>query len=165
MLVLNWRWHAGHVGGNGLAAVRGAGIAASTRSHGKVGRMLMALIPKVFYSDIAVGLDLFADGIRMEVLHRDDDLVVLSRDRAKVYLIEDPEYAAKDRPELAIETDDIEAAYADISARRPDLLHPNLNRVTQQEWGAREFALLDSTTACVVLRDWTPNADTAGQRN
>jgi hypothetical protein len=127
--------------------------------------MLTALIPKVFYSDISVGLDLFVDGIGMKVLHRDDDLVVLSRDQAKVYLVEDAEYAAKDRPELAIETDDIEAVYADIAARRPELLHPNLNRVTRREWGAREFALLDSTTVCVVFRDWTSGADTAGEIN
>lgn len=127
--------------------------------------MLTALIPKVFYSDISVGLDLFVAGIGMHVLHRDGDLVVLSRDQAKLYLVEDAEYAAKDRPELAIETDDIEAVYADIAARRPDLLHPNLNRVTHREWGAREFALLDATTVCVVFRDWTSGGTPAGARN
>jgi hypothetical protein len=126
--------------------------------------MLTALIPKVFYSDVAVGLDLFADGIGMQVLYRDDDLVVLSRDQAKVYLVQDAEYAAKDRPELAIETDDIDQVYADIAARRPDLLHPNLSRIQRREWGAREFALLDSTTVCLVFRDWTadPHRATAG---
>lgn len=117
--------------------------------------MLTALIPKVFYSDIAVGLDLFADGVGMQILHRDEDLAVLARDQAKLYLVEDAEYAAKDRPELGIETDDIEAVYADIASRRPDLLHPNLARVTLREWGAREFALLDSTTVCFVFRDWS----------
>lgn len=117
--------------------------------------MLTYLIPKVFYADVAVGLDLFVDGIGLEVLHRDDDLVVAARDHVKVFLVEDAEFAAKDRPELSIETDDIEAVYADISARRPDLLHPNLDRVTRRPWGAREFALLDSTTVCVVFRDWT----------
>jgi len=117
--------------------------------------MLTALIPKVFYDDVTVGLDLFAGGIGMEVLHRDDTLVVLARDQAKVYLVRDAEFAAKDRPELAIETDDIDAVYADIAGRRPDLLHPNLNRVTRREWGAREFALLDATTVCVVFRDWS----------
>jgi hypothetical protein len=117
--------------------------------------MLTALIPKVFYDDLEVGIDLFVDGIGMDVLHRDDDLVVVGLDQAKAYLVEDGEYAAKDRPELAIETDDIEAVYADISGRRPDLLHPNLKRITRQAWGPREFALLDATTVCVVFRDWT----------
>lgn len=117
--------------------------------------MLTALVPKVFYADVEVGIDLFVDGIGMQVLHRDDDLVVVGRDAAKLYLVEDAEYAAKDRPELAIETDSIETDHADISARRPDLLHPNLRRIKRQPWGPREFALLDSTTVCVVFRDWT----------
>jgi hypothetical protein len=117
--------------------------------------MLTALIPKVFYSDVSVGLDLFADGIGMEILHRDDDLVVLSRDGAKLYLVEDAEFAVKDRPELAIETDTIDSVYADVAGRRPDLLHPNGKEIKRREWGAREFALRDSSGVCVVFRDWT----------
>lgn len=117
--------------------------------------MLTALVPKVFYVDVSVGLDLFADGVGMTVLHRDEDLAVLARDQAKVYLVQDAEYAAKDRPELAIETDDIGAVYADIHRRRPDLLHPNLSAVKRQPWGPREFALLDASTVCVIFRDWT----------
>jgi hypothetical protein len=116
--------------------------------------MLTTLIPKVFYADLSIGLDLFVDGLGMEVLHRDDDLVVLGRDRIKVYLVESEEYAAKDRPELGIETDDIDAVYAEIAGRRPDLLHPNVSRVTTRPWGAREFALLDATTVCIVFREW-----------
>jgi hypothetical protein len=119
------------------------------------GRVLNNVIPKVFYDDVEVGIDLFVDGIGMEILHRDDDLVVAARDGAKVYLVEDAEFAAKDRPELSIETDDIEAIHAEISSRRPDLLHPNLPEVTLREWGAREFAVVDSTTVCVVFRSWT----------
>ena len=117
--------------------------------------MLTALIPKIFYADVAVGLDLFVDGIGMDLLYRDDDLIVAGRDQIKVYLVEDAEYAAKDRPEIAIETTSIEADFAAIAARRPDLLHPNLREVTLRPWGAREFALLDSTTVCVVFRQWT----------
>jgi hypothetical protein len=117
--------------------------------------MLTALIPKVFYSDVSVGLDLFADGIGMEILYRDDDLVVLSRDGAKLYLVEDAEFAVKDRPELAIETDTIDSVYADVAGRRPDLLHPNGREIKRREWGAREFALRDSSGVCVVFRDWT----------
>jgi hypothetical protein len=116
--------------------------------------MLTALIPKVFYDDIDVGIDLFVDGVGMSLLHRDDELAVVGRDRAKVYLVQDAEFAAKDRPELAIETDDIEAECAQITSRRPDLLHPNLPRIKRQPWGPREFALLDRTTVCVVFRDW-----------
>lgn len=116
--------------------------------------MLTNLVPNVFYDDISVGTDLFVDAIGLSVLHRDGNLVVVGRDRIKLNLMQDAEYAAKDRPELAIETDDIEAEYARITARRPDLLHPNLPRITAREWGAREFALLDPTTVCVVFREW-----------
>lgn len=119
------------------------------------GRVLNNVIPPVFYEDVGVGLDLFVDGIGMEVLHRDDDLVVVARDGAKVYLVQDAEFAAKDRPELGIETDDIDAIHAEISARRPDLLHPNLPDVTLREWGAREFAVVDRSSVCVVFRSWT----------
>ena len=117
--------------------------------------MLTALIPKVFYADITVGLDLFVDGVGMSVLHHDDTLWVVARDRAKLYLVQDAEYAAKDRPEIAIETDDIDAVFAETSRRRADLLHPNLRVIKRQPWGPREFALLDATDACVVFRDWT----------
>ena len=120
--------------------------------------MLSSLIPKVFYDDLRVGLDLFVDGIGMEVLHRSDDFVVAGRDACKVYLVQDAEYAAKDRPELAIETDAIDEVFADITARRPDLLHPTYppgGGIIRRDYGAREFALLDSTTVCVVFRDWT----------
>lgn len=118
--------------------------------------MLTTLIPTVFYADLSVGLDLFGDGVGMQVLHRDDGFAVLGRDQVKVYLQQDAEAAAQDRPELGVETDDIDAVYAEVAARRPDLLHPHLREVTRQPWGPREFALLDATTVCVVFRDWTP---------
>jgi hypothetical protein len=119
------------------------------------GRVLHNVIPKVFYEDVEVGIDLFVAGIGMEILHRDEDLVVVARDGAKVYLVQDAEFAAKDRPELGIETDDIETIHGEVSTRRPDLLHPNLPEVKLRDWGAREFAVRDSTDVCVVFRSWT----------
>ena len=112
------------------------------------------LIPKVFYADLAIGRDLFVDGLGFEVLHDDGDFVVVGRDGCKLYLVEDAEYAAKDRPELGIETDDIDAVHRELSARAPERLHPNLPRVIARPWGAREFAMLDPTTVCVVFREW-----------
>jgi hypothetical protein len=115
---------------------------------------MLRLIPKLFYAHMEDGLDLFVDGLGFAVLHRDDTLAVVARDGAKAYLVQDADYAAKDRPEIAIETDTIDALHADIAARRPQLLHPNLATVQDRPWGAREFAVRDATGVCVVFRQW-----------
>jgi hypothetical protein len=116
--------------------------------------LLLALIPKVFYADINVGLDLFVRGLGFKLLYRDDTISVLGRDAVKVYLMQNAELAALDRPELAIETDDIREVYEEVKARAPDLLHPNGHVIQRKPWGADEFALLDETTVCVVFRQW-----------
>ncbi len=100
------------------------------------------------------GLDLFADGMAFKLLDRDDMLDVVERDSAKAYLVEGAGFVAKDRPEIAIETDTIEDLYAEISSRNPDLLHPNGSVIKRKPWGAREFAVLDKTGVCVVFRQW-----------
>ncbi|OOG49808.1 hypothetical protein [Rhodanobacter sp. C01] len=89
-----------------------------------------------------------------EILYRDDELAVVARDGTKAYLVQSPEFAAKDRPELAIETDHIDEIFRDISTRVPHLLHPNARTVSLKPWGAREFAVLDETSVCVVFRQW-----------
>jgi hypothetical protein len=116
--------------------------------------MLIRLIPKVFYADIKVGLDLFVRCLGFELLYQDESISVLGRDGAKVYLMENAELAALDRPELAIETDNINEIYQEIKARAPDVLHPNSKTVQLKPWGVQEFAVLDSSTVCVVFRQW-----------
>jgi len=116
--------------------------------------MLTRLIPKVFFNEMNEGLDLFVNGLGFKVVHQDGELAVVERDGAKAYVVQSPEYAAKDRPEIALETDDINGIYAEISAKRPDLLHPNSRRVAMKPWGAQEFALLDKTGVCIVFRQW-----------
>lgn len=120
--------------------------------------MFKNLIPKIFYDHLQDGLDLFVDGLGFEILHRDNELAVVAREGAKAYIVESPEYAAKDRPELAVETDDIDALYEEISQRAPHLLHPNASKISLRPWGAREFAVLDQTTVCVVFREWPKSA-------
>jgi hypothetical protein len=116
--------------------------------------MMTRLIPKIFYDRMGDGLDLFVGCLQFNVLHQDDNLAVVERDGAKAYVCESPEYAAKDRPELAIETDSIEALYTEISTRRPQMLHPNGRTIALKPWGAREFAVLDKTGVCVIFRQW-----------
>jgi hypothetical protein len=116
--------------------------------------MMIRLIPKIFFNQMDEGLDLFVNCLGFKILHQDDSLAVVGRDGAKAYVVESAEYAAKDRPEIAIETDNIEEIYQKISMKRPDVLHPNLPRVTRRPWGALEFSLLDKTGVCVVFRQW-----------
>jgi catechol 2,3-dioxygenase-like lactoylglutathione lyase family enzyme len=116
--------------------------------------MFKNLIPKIFYSRLDDGLEFFVDVLGFELAWRDATLAVVERDGAKAYLMESVELAALDRPELAIETDAIDAIHAELSARAPERLHPNLPNVQLRPWGAREFAMLDKTTVCVVFREW-----------
>jgi hypothetical protein len=120
--------------------------------------MMIRLVPKIFFDRMEDGLDLFVNGLGFTVLHQDASLAVVGRDGAKAYVVESPEYAAKDRPEIAIETDNIAQIHAEVSAKRPDILHPNLPRVTKRPWGALEFSLLDKTGVCVVFRQWPGHA-------
>jgi hypothetical protein len=119
--------------------------------------MFKNLIPKIFYDHLQDGLDFFVDGLGFSVLYQDADMAVVARDGAKAYVVESPEYAAKDRPELSVETDNIDEVFDEMSSRSSELLHPNLNKVTLRPWGAREFAMLDKTTVCVVFREWPPS--------
>ena len=116
--------------------------------------MITRLIPKIFFEHMSDGLDLFVNCLGFSVLHHEGELAVVERDGGKEYLVESAEYAVKDRPEIALETDDIHALHAEILAKRPDMLHPNLSTVTQRPWGAQEFALRDKTGVCVVIRQW-----------
>ncbi len=116
--------------------------------------MMTRLIPKVFFNHMSEGLDLFVDCLGFKVLYQDESLAVVARDEAKAYVVESPEFAAKDRPELAIETNTIEALYAEIQAKRPEMLHPNSNVITRKPWGAQEFAVRDKTDVCIIFRQW-----------
>jgi len=116
--------------------------------------MMKRLVPKVFFDHMSEGLDLFVNGLGFNVLYQDDSLAVVGRDDAKAYVVESPEFAAKDRPEIAIETDTIDELHAEVSAKRPDLLHPNGKDVQLKPWGAKEFAVIDKTGVCVIFRQW-----------
>jgi hypothetical protein len=116
--------------------------------------MIQRLIPKIFYNQLSEGLDLFVNCLGFRVAYQDKSLAVVERDGAKAYIVESPEYAAKDRPEIALETDTIHELYKEIKARRPEMLHPNLNDIRRQPWGPLEFAVLDKSTVCVVFRQW-----------
>lgn len=116
--------------------------------------MFKNLIPKIFYDRLQDGLVFFVDGLGFEILYRDAGMAVIARGGAKAYIVQSPEYAALDRPELAVETDSIDLIFKEMSTRAAHLLHPNSKTVSLKPWGAREFAMLDKTTVCVVFREW-----------
>lgn len=117
-----------------------------------------ALISKIFYEDINTGIHLFVDGLGFNIIYRHEtggeNFYVLEKDGLKVQLVQNAEWAAKDRPELRLETDNINAVYEQVASRHPELLHPNLSKITLRPWGSLEFALLDESTVCVVVTQW-----------
>jgi hypothetical protein len=114
--------------------------------------MMLRLVPNIFYEKLSDGLDLFVTCLGFSVLYQDDRLAVVSRDGAKAYLVESTEFAAKDRPQIAIETDTIEDMFEEMSIRAPHILHPRSNQIELKPWGFREFAVRDKTDVCVVFR-------------
>ena len=116
--------------------------------------MMNRLVPNIFYEHLTDGLDLFVTGLGFSVLHQDKDLAVIQRDGAKAYLVESAEFAAKDRPQIAIETDAIDDIFQEVTARASHLLHPNARQVELKPWGCREFAVRDKTDVCVVFRQF-----------
>ena len=91
------------------------------------------LIPNVFYADINVGLRVFVECLRFQIMYddrgTDKRLCILSKDLLRIHLIQDREYAKKDRPEIRLKTADITEAFTEINQRFPKLFHPNLNTI------------------------------------
>jgi hypothetical protein len=116
--------------------------------------MFKNLIPKLFYEHLQNGLDFFVEGLGFEIAYQDESMAVIERDGAKACLVQNAQSAALDRPELGVDTEHIDAIYQEMSTRCPQLLHPNSNRIALKPWGAREFAMLDKTTVCVIFRQW-----------
>jgi len=105
------------------------------------------LVPSVFYIDISDGLKLFVDCLRFTIEHEElktsQPYCVLEKDGIRIMVFQDEQLAKEHNPELRIVTDNIEEVYAKVSTSHPDLLHPNLNKVTLRPWGAKEFAIAD----------------------
>ena len=117
---------------------------------------LTCLIPNIFYDDVKVGLDLFVRGLGFSVYYEDlsspeGPWYILGKDTLKVHLIQNAEFAKKDRPELRLETDNIEELYDRIKNECPDLFHPNCKEIKTQPWGARSFGVIDASDVCIVI--------------
>ncbi len=117
------------------------------------------LVPNVFYTDISVGLQLFIDCLEFTIgydeLQSESPFCAIEKDGLSLLLFQNKEYAEMDRPEFRLVTNDIEEVYKKIASTHPELLHPNLNKITLRPWGAREFALKDESNVCIIIQQWS----------
>ena len=116
------------------------------------------LSPNIFYTDINVGLKLFVQCLEFRItyddLNADEPFCVIEKDGLGIHLIQSKEFAEKDRPELRLETDNIEEVYDSVKKRFPGLLHPNSKIISLRPWGAKEFALKDESDVCIIIQQW-----------
>ena len=117
---------------------------------------LNKVIPTIFYSDVKIGLELFVDCLGFKVKYSDSDtehpFYIVDRDGVTLFLLEDDEFAKKDRPEIRIDTDDIEELHAELMKKSIKLFHSNSSEIKLQPWGLKEFALLDRSDVCVIIQ-------------
>ena len=115
------------------------------------------LVPNVFYADIADGVRLFVDCLEFVITHDERasarPFCVVERDSLRVNIFQDVELAETEHPEFRLVTDNIEEVYDRISSRFPDLLHPNLSKITLRPWGAKEFAIMDMQLG-IIFQEW-----------
>lgn len=115
------------------------------------------LVPSVFYTDITDGLKLFVYCLQFTIKHKDfhtsQPYCVLEKDGIVLMVFQDDQLAKEHYPELRLETNNIEEVYVTIATSHPQLLHPNLNKVTKRPWGAKEFAIKDHQVG-IRLQEW-----------
>lgn len=115
------------------------------------------LVPNIFYADIQDGLDLFIGCLEFtkayDELNSRNPFCVVERDGLTINLFQNAALAKEHSPEFRLVTNNIEEVYAKISASHPQLLHPNLSKITLRPWGAQEFAITDKQLG-IVIQQW-----------
>jgi hypothetical protein len=115
------------------------------------------LVPSLFYADIKIGLKTFVDCLEFTIghdeLHTDNPFCVVNKDGLSIMLFQNAEYAEKEKPEIRLQTNDIEEVYQKVSSKFPGLLHPNLSKIALRPWGAKEFAMLDGQIG-IRVQQW-----------
>ncbi|MET0243999.1 MAG: hypothetical protein ABW174_11045 [Flavitalea sp.] len=92
------------------------------------------LVPNIFYIDIKDGLALFVDCLGFTIEHEElnatQPFCVVSKNELRINLFQNPELANEHNPEFRLVTNNIEEVFRQISGSHPQLLHPNLNKIT-----------------------------------
>ena len=114
------------------------------------------LVPSVFYADINTGVKTFIDCLEFTMGHQElnsrNPYCVVHNGNLSVMIFQDKHQAQNDHPELRLETKDIDEVYAKVASSFPEMLHPNLNKVTLRPWGAKEFAIVDGQIGIRVMQ-------------
>ncbi len=105
-----------------------------------------ALVPNIFYSGIRVDLKLIIDCLGFRIGYGDraseeQPFCVAVKDKLKVHLVQSEEFAVKDRPEIRLETDNIEEVYKQVMKKHAELIHPNSKEVLLKPWNAKRICL------------------------
>ena len=116
------------------------------------------LVPNIFYVNINDAMALFIDCLEFKIVHNElnsrNPFCVLAKNDLTINLFQNAELAKEHNPEFRLVTDNIEEVYAKVSVSHPQLLHPNLNKITLRPWGAKEFALTDMQLG-IVVQQWS----------
>jgi catechol 2,3-dioxygenase-like lactoylglutathione lyase family enzyme len=132
---------------------------------------LLQTIPAMPVQDAAAAVAFYRDKLGFEVLHHDGGLAVLARDEAAIHLWEAGDESWRERDSIAkpvrsgaesfiagtascrIRVDGIDALYEEL--RAADVLHPvSRDGVSDEDYGAREFATLDADGNLVTFFEW-----------
>ena len=115
------------------------------------------LVPNVFYIDIKDALKLIINCLDFKIEHdelkSENPFCVIEKDGLRINVFENKELAKEHNPEFRLVTNNIDEVYKKISSSHPELLHPNLNKITLRPWGAKEFALADKQLG-IVIQQW-----------
>lgn len=115
------------------------------------------LVPNIFYKDIQDGVRLFVECLQFVISHDERNskqpFCVVAKDDLRINLFQNKELAEEHNPEFRLVTENIEEVYEVISSTHPELLHPNLSKVTLRPWGAKEFAIMDNQLG-IIFQEW-----------
>lgn len=115
------------------------------------------LVPNIFYIDIQDGIKFFVECLDFEMTHSElqaaQPFCVVERDGLRINLFQNAMLAKEHYPEFRLVTQNIQEVYDKISEEHPELLHPNLKKITLRPWGAKEFAIKDAQVG-IVIQEW-----------
>ncbi len=90
-----------------------------------------------------MGLKLFIECLEFTIgydeLKSEEPFCVVEKDGLAIHLIQSKEFAEKDRPEIRMETYNIEEVYSKVKSSHTELLHPNSKEIALKPWGAKEL--------------------------